>query len=94
MARHFLTMKYHYKASDKEKKLSKLLCKISKNIYNSALYELRQTYSFNSTGAFNSILRGCFIKLFNLFENIPLIVTDIKMPKCRGIKKKTLTYRF
>ena len=44
MARQFLTMKYHYKASDKEKKLLKLLCRISKNIYNSALYELRQQY--------------------------------------------------
>ena len=34
----FLTMKYHYKASSKEKQLLKLLCRISKNIYNSALY--------------------------------------------------------
>ena len=40
----FLTMKYHYKASSKEKQLLKLLCRISKNIYNSALYELRQQY--------------------------------------------------
>ena len=44
MARQFLTMKYHYKACDKEKRLLKLLCRISKNIYNSALYELRQQY--------------------------------------------------
>ena len=44
MSRQFLTMKYHYKASDKEKKLLKLLCRISKNVYNSALYELRQQY--------------------------------------------------
>ena len=40
----FLTMKYHYKASSNEKQLLKLLCRISKNIYNSALYELRQQY--------------------------------------------------
>ena len=40
----FLTMKYHYKASSKEKQLLKLLCRISKNIYNSALYELRKQY--------------------------------------------------
>ena len=31
MARQFLTMKYHYKATDKEKKLLKLLYRISKN---------------------------------------------------------------
>ena len=47
MARQFLTMKYHYKATDKEKKLLKLLCRISKNVYNSALYELRQQYFKN-----------------------------------------------
>ena len=47
MPRQFLTMKYHYKASDKEKRLLKLLCRISKNIYNCALYELRQQYFKN-----------------------------------------------
>ncbi len=40
----FLTMKYHYKANSKEKQLLKLLCRISKNIYNSSLYELRGQY--------------------------------------------------
>ena len=45
----FLTMKYHYKANDNEKKLLKLLCKISKNIYNCALYELRQMYFKNKS---------------------------------------------
>ena len=40
----FRTMKYHYKASDKEKRLLKFLCHISKNIYNCALYELRAQY--------------------------------------------------
>ena len=45
----FLTMKYHFKANSNEKKLLKLLCRISKNIYNSALYELRQQYFNNKT---------------------------------------------
>ena len=45
----FLTMKYHFKANFNEKKLLKLLCRISKNIYNSALYELRQQYFNNKT---------------------------------------------
>ena len=40
----FRTMKYHFKANDKEKKLLKFLCRISKNIYNCALYELRKQY--------------------------------------------------
>ena len=40
----FRTMKYHFKASDKEKKLLKFLCRISKNIYNCALYDLRKQY--------------------------------------------------
>ena len=37
-------MKYHFKANEKEKKLLKFLCHISKNIYNCALYELRGQY--------------------------------------------------
>ena len=45
----FLTMKYHFKANSNEKKLLKLLCRISKNIYNSALYELRQQYFKNKS---------------------------------------------
>ena len=45
----FLTMKYHFKANSNEKKLLKLLCRISKNIYNSALYELRQQYFKNNS---------------------------------------------
>ena len=40
----FRTMKYHYKANSEEKKLLKFLCRISKNIYNSALYEVRKQY--------------------------------------------------
>ena len=40
----FRTMKYHFKASKDEKKLLKFLCRISKNIYNCALYELRGQY--------------------------------------------------
>ena len=40
----FRTMKYHYKANNDEKKLLKFLCRISKNVYNTALYELRQQY--------------------------------------------------
>ena len=45
----FLTMKYHFKATAKEKKLLKLLCRISKNIYNTSLYELRQQYFKNKS---------------------------------------------
>ena len=40
----FRTMKYHFKATSEEKKLLKFLCRISKNIYNSALYDLRKQY--------------------------------------------------
>ena len=40
----FRTMRYHYKASNDEKKLLKFLCRISKNIYNCALYDLRKQY--------------------------------------------------
>ena len=40
----FRTMKYHYKATNEEKKLLRFLCRISKNIYNCALYELRHQY--------------------------------------------------
>ena len=40
----FRTMKYHYKANNEEKKLLRFLCRISKNIYNCALYELRHQY--------------------------------------------------
>ena len=40
----FRTMKYHFKASIEERKLLKFLCRISKNIYNCALYELRRQY--------------------------------------------------
>ena len=40
----FRTMKYHYKANNDEKKLLKFLCRISKNIYNTTLYELRHQY--------------------------------------------------
>ena len=40
----FRTMKYHFKASKEEKRLLKFLCRISKNIYNCALYELRGQY--------------------------------------------------
>lgn len=47
--REFRTMKYHFKASDKEKKLLKFLCRISKNIYNCALYDLRQQYFKNKS---------------------------------------------
>ena len=43
----FLTMKYHYKTNESERNLLTLLCRISKNVYNTALYELRQQY-FNN----------------------------------------------
>lgn len=45
----FRTMKYHFKATVKEKKLLKFLCRISKNIYNCALYELRHQYFDNKS---------------------------------------------
>lgn len=40
----FSTMKYHFKANKKEMAFLKFQTKISKNIYNTALYELRQRY--------------------------------------------------
>ena len=40
----FRTMKYHFKANNDEKKLLKFLCRISKNVYNCALYDLRKQY--------------------------------------------------
>ena len=40
----FRTMKYHFKANKEEKKLLKFLCRISKNVYNCALYDLRKQY--------------------------------------------------
>ena len=45
----FRTMKYHFKATNEEKKLLKFLCRISKNIYNCALYELRHQYFDNKS---------------------------------------------
>ena len=45
----FRTIKYHYKANNKDKKLLKFLCRISKNIYNCALYELRKQYFDNKS---------------------------------------------
>ena len=42
--REFRTMKYHFKTNKEEKKLLKFLCRISKNVYNCALYDLRQQY--------------------------------------------------
>ena len=47
--REFRTMKYHFKANKKEQKLLKFLCRISKNIYNTTLYELRKQYFNNKT---------------------------------------------
>ena len=40
----FRTMKYHFKATNDEKRLLKFLCRISKNVYNCALYDLRKQY--------------------------------------------------
>lgn len=40
----FKTLKYHYKASLNEIEMLKLLCRISKNLYNATLYYLRQYY--------------------------------------------------
>ena len=68
MTRQFLTMKYHYKATDKEKKLLKLLCGISKNVYNSVLYELRQQYFKNENICtyyeLNSIVKTILIFIY------------------------------
>ena len=44
----FLTIKYHYKANEKEKRLLKFLCHLSKNLYNATLYKLRQDYFANN----------------------------------------------
>ena len=40
----FKVMKYKYIPSKKERKLLRLLCHISKNLYNSTLYALRMEY--------------------------------------------------
>ena len=40
----FKVMKYKYIPSKKERKLLRLLCHISKNLYNSTLYVLRMEY--------------------------------------------------
>lgn len=40
----FKTLKYKYTPTKKERRLLRLLCHISKNLYNSALYTLRQEY--------------------------------------------------
>ena len=40
----FKTISYQYKPNKNERNLLRLLCHISKNLYNSALYELRQEY--------------------------------------------------
>ena len=40
----FKTLKYKYTPTKKERRLLRLLCHISKNLYNSALYILRQEY--------------------------------------------------
>ena len=45
----FKTLKYHYKANNDEIAMLKLLCKISKNLYNATLYYLRQYYFEHNT---------------------------------------------
>ena len=40
----FKVISYRYKPNKKQRNLLRLLCHISKNLYNSALYELRQEY--------------------------------------------------
>ncbi|MCL2522538.1 MAG: hypothetical protein FWE36_06730, partial [Erysipelotrichales bacterium] len=59
----FLTMKYNLKLSKEETLLLKFLCYISKNIYNSSLYELRQQFfkkqeHLSSYFELNSILKA------------------------------------
>ena len=62
--REFRTMKYHFKANREEKKLLKFLCRISKNIYNSALYEVRKQY-FDSKSICN------YFELNKIISNNP-----------------------
>ena len=45
----FKTLKYHYKANSNEINMLKLLCRISKNLYNATLYYLRQYYFAHNT---------------------------------------------
>ena len=45
----FKTLKYHYKANNDEIAMLKLLCRISKNLYNATLYYLRQYYFEHNT---------------------------------------------
>ena len=47
--REFRTIKYHFKATSDEKKLLKFLCRISKNVYNCALFDLRKQYFENKS---------------------------------------------
>ena len=71
----FLTMKYHYKANKSERSLLILLCRISKNIYNTALYELRQQY-FNTKSIctyfeLNSIIKNNInYHILNTYQSI------------------------
>ena len=71
----FLTMKYHYKANKSERSLLTLLCRISKNIYNTALYELRQQY-FNTKSIctyfeLNSIIKNNInYHILNTYQSI------------------------
>ena len=44
----FKTLKYKYTPTKKERRLLRLLCHISKNLYNSALYTLRQEYFYTT----------------------------------------------
>ena len=45
----FKTLKYHYEATTNEIAMLKLLCRISKNLYNASLYYLRQYYFEHNT---------------------------------------------
>lgn len=74
----FLTMRYHYKANKSEKSLLTLLCRISKNVYNTALYELRQQY-FNNKNIctyyeLNSIIQNNInYHILNTYQSICII---------------------
>ena len=96
----FLTIKYHYKANEKEKRLLKFLCHLSKNLYNATLYKLRQDYFANNKidtyFSYNNILSSNDnFHLLNTYQSICTIRSAYYMMSnfIRFQKKKMLSYQ-
>ena len=74
----FKTLKYHYKANNDEIAMLKLLCRISKNLYNATLYYLRQYYfEYNTIPSYfdtNKILKDNEnFHIINTYQSICII---------------------